>query len=94
VWLPPYECHRELSSRGDLFESLGGLLGLAVFDPVFLAHLPCLHLPLEHCPPLKMAHSLDLHLHYFEPDPHLQLVEMLAWKMMVDLVLVEALRIP
>jgi hypothetical protein len=69
-------------------------LGVAVFDPVSLAHLPCLHLPLDHCPPLEMAHPLDLHLHYLEPNPHLELVEMLAWKMMVDLVLVEALRIP
>jgi hypothetical protein len=96
-WLPPYEYRRGWSSRGDLFESLSGLLGEAVFDPVFLDHLPCLdhcHLPLDHCPPLEGAHPLDLHLHYLEPDPHLELVEMLAWKMMVDLVLVEALRIP
>ena len=40
-----------------------------------------------------MAYPLDLHLHYLEPDPRLELVEMLAWKMMVDLVFVEALRI-
>ncbi|KAL5672419.1 hypothetical protein ACJX0J_016725, partial [Zea mays] len=32
-----------LFSRGDLFESLGGLLGVAVFDPVLLDHLPCGH---------------------------------------------------
>jgi hypothetical protein len=66
---------------------------VAVFDP---DHLPCLHqlhLPLP-CPPLEVAHPLDLHLHCLEPDPHLELVEMLTWKMMVDLVLVEALRIP
>jgi hypothetical protein len=72
-------------------------LGLAVFDPVFLAHLPCLrdlHLPLDHCPPLEVAHPLDLHFHHLEPDPHLGLVEMLGWKMTVDLILVEALRIP
>jgi hypothetical protein len=71
---------------------------VAVFDPELLAHLPCLyhcHLPLDHCPPLEVAHLLDLHLHCLEPDPHLQLVEMLDWKMMVDLVLVDqALRIP
>jgi hypothetical protein len=92
--LPPYECHRELSSQGDLFELLGGLLGVAFFDP---DHLPCLdqlHLPLDHCPPLEVAHPLDLHLHCLEPDPHLELVEMLAWKMTVDLVLMWALRIP
>jgi hypothetical protein len=80
-----------LSSQGDLFESLGRLLGVAVFDPEFLAHLPCLchgHLPLDHCPPLEVAHPLSIHLHCLEPDPHLELVEMLAWKMMVDLVLV------
>jgi hypothetical protein len=65
---------------------------VTVFDPVSLAHLPCLyflHLPLDHCPPLKVAH-----LHCLEPDPHLELVEMLGWKMMVDLVLVWALWIP
>jgi hypothetical protein len=92
--LPPYGYHQEWSSRDDLFESLDGLLGVAVFDP---DHLPCLdqlHLPLDPCPPLEVAHSLDLHLHFLEPNPHLELVEMLAWKMMVDLVLVEALRIP
>ena len=80
--------------RGDIFVSLGGLLGEAVFDPVLLDHLPCLchgHLPLDHYPPLEMAHLLDFH--HLEPDPHLELVEILAWKMMVDLVLVWALRI-
>jgi hypothetical protein len=69
---------------------------VAVFDPVFLAHLPCLyhHLPLDHCPPLEVAHPLDLHFHHLGPNPRLELTEMLAWKMMVDLVLVWALRIP
>jgi hypothetical protein len=60
-------------------------------------HLPCLdhlYLPLDPCPPLEVA-PLDLHLHYFELDPHLRLVEILALrKMMVDLVHVEALRFP
>jgi hypothetical protein len=65
---------------------------VAVFDPVFLDHLPCLHLPLDHCPPLEVAHSRDLH--HLEPVPNLELVEMLAWKMMVDLMLEWALRIP
>jgi hypothetical protein len=65
---------------------------VAVFDPEFLVHLPCLHLPLDHCPPLKVAHLPNLH--YLEPVPHLELVGMLAWKMMVDLMLVKALRIP
>jgi hypothetical protein len=70
---------------------------VAAFDLLFLDHLPCLdhfHLPLDHCSHLEVAHPLDLHLHYLEPNAHLELVEMLAWKMMVDLVLVEALRIP
>jgi hypothetical protein len=40
-----------------------------------------------------VAHPLGFYLHHLEPDPRLELVEMLAWKMMVDLVLVEALRI-
>jgi hypothetical protein len=92
--LPPYEYHRGWSSWGDLFVSLGGHSGEAVFDP---DHPPCLdqlHLPLDHCPPIEVAHALDLHFHHLELDPHLGLVEMLAWKMMVDLVLVEALQIP
>jgi hypothetical protein len=69
---------------------------VVVFDPKFLDHLPCLHslhLPLDHCPPLEVAHPLDLHFH-LEPNPHLELVEMLGWKMNVDLVLMWALRIP
>jgi hypothetical protein len=83
-----------LSSRGVVFESFGGLLGVAVFDP---NHLPCLdqlHLPLDHCPPLEVAHPIDLHLHCLDPDPHLGLVEMLAWKMTVDLAHEWDLRIP
>ena len=70
---------------------------MAVFDPVLLDHLPCLdycHLPLDHCPPLEVAHLLDLLLHHLESVPHLELVEMLVWKMMVDLMLVTALWIP
>jgi hypothetical protein len=70
---------------------------VAVFDPLFLDHLPCLHcihLPLDQCPTLEVSHRLDLHFHPLELDPHLEWVEMLAWKMMVDLMLVEALRIP
>jgi hypothetical protein len=69
---------------------------VAVFDPVLLDHLLCLdhcHLPLDRCPPLEEA-LLDLHFHHLELDPHFGLVEMLDWKIMVDLVLVEALRIP
>jgi hypothetical protein len=61
-----------------------------VFDPEFLDHLPCLdhlHLPPDQCP-LEVAHCLDLHILLIEPFPHLELVEMLIWKMMVDLVLV------
>jgi hypothetical protein len=95
--LPPYEYRRGWSSRGDLFESLDGLLCEAVFDPVLLDHLPFLdhyHLPLDHYPPLEVAHLLDFLLHYLEPNSHLGLVEMLAWKMTVDLELEWALRIP
>jgi hypothetical protein len=90
-WLPPYEYHRGWSSRGDLFELLGGLLGVAVFDPESLDHLPCLdhcYLPPDHCPPLEVAHPPNLHLYHFELDPHLKLKGILDWKMMVDLVLV------
>ena len=84
----------EDGSRGDLVVLLGGLLGVVVLD---LVHLPCLdhgHLPLDHCPPLEVAHLLDLLLHHLEPHLHLELVEMLTWRKMVDLVIVEALQIP
>jgi hypothetical protein len=70
---------------------------VVVFDSEFLAHLPYLchgHLPLDHCPPLEVAHPIDLNLHCLELVPLLDLVEILAWKMMVDLVLEWALRIP
>jgi hypothetical protein len=63
---------------------------VAVFYPEYLDHLPCLdqlHLPLDHCTPLEVAHPLDLDLCHLELDPHLELVEMLVWKMTVDLVL-------
>jgi hypothetical protein len=70
---------------------------VAVFDPESLDHPHCLdqlHLPFDHCPPLEVAHPLDLHLHCLEPVPHLKLVEMLDWKVSVDLVLEWALWIP
>jgi hypothetical protein len=63
---------------------------VAVSDPVLLDHLPCLdyyHLPLDHCSPLEVAHPL----HCLELDPHLESVEMLDLKIMVDLVLEWAL---
>ena len=81
---------------GDLFELLGGLLGVVVFDLEFPDNLLCLallHLPLDKCPPFEVAHHLDLHLYLLELDPHLELVEMPVWKIIVDLVLVEALQI-
>jgi hypothetical protein len=62
-----------------------------------LAHPPCLdhlHLPLDHCRRLKVALLLDLLHHHLEPHPHRELVEMLAWRRMVDLVLEWALWIP
>ena len=66
---------------------------MAVLDP---HHLPCLdhwHLPLDHCSPLEVA-LLDLHFHHLKLDPHFELVEILAWRKMVDLMHVEALQIP
>ena len=63
----------------------------------FVPHPPCLphlHLPLDHCHHLEVAHLLDLLLHQLELHPHSELVEMLAWRRMVDLVHLEALRIP
>jgi hypothetical protein len=41
-----------------------------------------------------VAHRLDLDSLLLEPFPHLVLVEMLVWKMTVDLMLMEALQIP
>jgi hypothetical protein len=40
-----------------------------------------------------VAYCLDLDLLPLEPFPHLELVEILVWKLMVDLVLVKALQI-
>jgi hypothetical protein len=71
-------------------------LGAVIFGLESLDHLPCLdhlHLLLDQCPPLEVAHRLDLHPLLLEPYPHLVLVEMLVWKMMVDLVLMETLQI-
>jgi hypothetical protein len=69
---------------------------VVVFDPKSLYHLPCidhLHLPLDQYPSLEVTHHIDLDLRPLEPFPHLELVEILVWKMMVDLVLMKALRI-
>jgi hypothetical protein len=74
---------------------LGRLLGEAVFDLVSLVHptfLDQLHLPLDRCLLLEVAHCLELDL-LLELVHHLELVEMLLWKMMVDLVLMRALRV-
>jgi hypothetical protein len=65
-------------------------LGAVVFDLESLDHL---HLPLDKCLPLEVAHHLNLDPRLPEPVPHLELVEMLVWKMMVDLVLVKVLRV-
>jgi hypothetical protein len=67
-----------------------------VFDLESLDYIPFLdylHLPLDPYPPLEVAHHLDLHPLLLKPFPHLELVEMFVWKMMVDLVLVKALQI-
>jgi hypothetical protein len=69
-------------------------LGEVAFDPESLDHFSCLdhlHIPLDQCPPLYVAHRLNLHPLLLEPFSHLDLVEMLVWKMTVDLVLVTAL---
>ena len=87
----PYEYHQGWSSQGDLVELLGGLLGVAVLvlpHPPFLDHL---YLPLDLCRHLEVARLIDLLLHQLEPLPHFELVEMLAWRRMVDLVPWEAL---
>jgi hypothetical protein len=75
---------------------LGGLLGEVVFDLVSLVHPPFLdqlHLPLDQFLLLKVAHCLELDLLLLEPVLHLELVEMLVWRMMIDLVFVKALQV-
>jgi hypothetical protein len=67
---------------------------VVVFDLESLDHLPFLdhiHLPLDQCLPLEVAHCLDLDPRLPEPVPHLELVDMLVWKMMVDLAFMNAL---
>jgi hypothetical protein len=91
----PFECHQGWSRWGDLVELLDGLLGEVVFDFESLVHphfLDQLQLPLDRCLLLEVAHCLELDL-LLEPVPHLELVEMLVWKMMVYIVLVKALRV-
>jgi hypothetical protein len=71
-------------------------LGAVVFDPESLVHPPFLdqlHLPLDQCPLLELAHYLHIDPLLIQPVPHLELVEMLVWRMMVDLVFVKALRV-
>jgi hypothetical protein len=75
---------------------LGGLFGEVVFDLVSLVHPPfldLLHLPLDRCVLLEVAHCLELDLLLLDLVPHLEMVEMLIWKMMVNLVLVRVLRV-
>jgi hypothetical protein len=63
---------------------------------VLVLHPPCLdhlHLPLDHFRHLEVAHLFDLLLHQLEPHPHFKLVVMLAWRRMIDLEHLEALRI-
>jgi hypothetical protein len=43
---------------------------------------------------LRWLILLIFNFHHIESDPHLESLEMLGWKMTVDLVLVYALRIP
>jgi hypothetical protein len=69
---------------------------VVVFDLEPLVHLPFLdqlHLPLDQCSLLEVAHRLDFDPLLLEPVSHLELVEMLVWKMMVNVVLVKALRV-
>jgi hypothetical protein len=67
-----------------------------VFDLESLVHPPFLdqfHLPLDRCLLLEVAHCLKLDLLLLDLVLHLELVEMLVWSMMVDLVLMKALRV-
>jgi hypothetical protein len=63
----------------------------SLVHPSFLDQL---HLPLDRCLLHEEAHCLELDLILLiESAPHLELVEMLVWKVMVDLVLVNALQV-
>jgi hypothetical protein len=71
-------------------------LSEVVFDLESLVHPPSLdqlHIPLDRCLLLEVAHCLELDLLLLELVPHLELVDMLIWKMIVDLVLEKALRV-
>jgi hypothetical protein len=86
----PFGMSPRMELTGDLVELLGGLLGVVVFDLESLVHPPFLdqlHLPLDQRLLIMVAHCLELDLFILEPVPHLKLVEMLVWKMMVDLCL-------
>ena len=70
---------------------LDGLLGVVLLMLEFLVHPPfldLLHIHLDPCHHLELAHCLELVPHLIELALHLELMEMLLWRMMVDLVLV------
>jgi hypothetical protein len=67
---------------------------VAVLELVHLPHLDHGHLPHDHYSPLEVAQLLDLLLHHFELHPHLESVEMLVLRKMVDLMHLLALRNP
>jgi hypothetical protein len=60
----------------------------SLIHPPFLDQL---HIPLDQFLLLEVARCFELNLLLLESVPHLELVEMLVLKMMVDLVFVEAL---
>jgi hypothetical protein len=62
-------------------------LNFLIIFLVYIIFIP----PLDHYPSLEVDHPLDLHLH-LKPDPRLELVEMLGWKIMVDLVVTPGFR--
>jgi hypothetical protein len=87
----PFECHQEWSRRGGLIELLDEPLGEVVFVPESLAHpssLAQLHLPLDQCHYLEVARCLGFDPLLPERVHYLVLVEMLEWRMEVDLELV------
>jgi hypothetical protein len=71
---------------------LDELLGEVVFDLESLIHPPFLHqlhIPLDRCHHLEVAHCFELDLLLLlELVPHFVLMEMLQLRMKVDLVLV------
>jgi hypothetical protein len=67
--------HQEWSRWGDVSESLGGILGeVEPKTPGCLPFLAQIHLPLDQCHHLEVAHCIELDPLLLELVPHFELV--------------------